>query len=249
MAIRAAWALLAILGLASPALGQDCRLALVLALDVSGSVDPIEDRLQREGLAQALLAPDVVQAFLRDEPVALFVFEWASISYQADLTPDWQIVGSEEDLVRIAATISASRGPDDEGRRANAGGTAIGMALLHAAAALSRGPACAAQTVDVSGDGENNAGIGPEVAYMSPLLKGVTVNALIIDRIRAKALQPQEIRLVAWFEAHVLHGPGAFSVLAEEYLDYERAIRVKLVRELEAAMVSGLPLIREGSQG
>ena len=54
---------------------------------------------------------------------------------------------------------------------------------------------------------------------------------------------------MAWFEAHVLHGPGAFSVLAEGYLDYERAIRVKLVRELEAAMVSGLPLIREGSQG
>ena len=69
MAIRGTWALLALLGLAAPASGEDCRLALVLALDVSGSVDPMEDRLQREGLARALLAPEVVQAFLRDEPV------------------------------------------------------------------------------------------------------------------------------------------------------------------------------------
>jgi hypothetical protein len=214
----------------------------VLALDVSGSVDPIEDRLQREGLAQALLAPEVVQAFLRDEPVALFVFEWSSISYQADLMPDWQIVRSEEDLVRVAAAISASRGQEHKESRANAGGTAIGMALLYAASALSRGPACAARTVDVSGDGENNAGIEPEVAYESPLFDGVTVNALIVDRIRAKALQPQEIRLVAWFEAHVLHGPGAFWVLAEEYLDYERAIKAKLLRELEVPVVSGSPV-------
>ena len=68
------------------------------------------------------------------------------------------------------------------------------------------------------------------------------MNALVVDRIRAKALQPQEIRLAAWFEAHVLHGPGAFSILAEEYLDYERAIKAKLLRELEVPAVSGLPM-------
>jgi hypothetical protein len=61
-----------------------------------------------------------------------------------------------------------------------------------------------------------------------------------VDRIRAKALQPQEIRLVAWFEAHVLHGPGAFWVLAEEYLDYARAMEAKLLRELQVPAVSGL---------
>jgi hypothetical protein len=233
MAIRATWALLALLGLAIPASGEDCRLALVLALDVSGSVDPMEDRLQREGL---------VRAFLRDEPVAVFVFEWASISYQEDLTPDWQMVRSEEDLARIAAVIDTSRGQAEEGSRANAGGTAMGAALVHAALALGRAPDCHAQTVDVSGDGENNAGIGPEIVYESPLLDGVTVNALIIDRLRAKALQPQEIRLVSWFQAHVLHGPGAFWILAEGYLDHERAIKAKLLRELEVPTVSGLAM-------
>ena len=242
MAVRAACGLLVTLALASPALAQDCRLALVLALDVSGSVDPMEDRLQREGLAHALLAPEVVRAFLHDEPVALFVFEWASISYQANLTPDWQIVRSEQDLARIAAVIDRSRSHEGEGRRATSGGTAIGEALVHAALALSKAPDCEARIVDVSGDGENNTGIGPEFAYQSPLLDGVTVNALIIDRLRAKVLQPQQIRLVRWFQAHVLHGPGAFWILAEGYLDYERAMTAKLLRELGTPAVSGLPL-------
>jgi hypothetical protein len=96
--------------------------------------------------------------------------------------------------------------------------------------------------VDVSGDGENNTGIGPEIAYESSLLDGVTVNALIVDRLRAKVLQPQQIRLVRWFQAHVLHGPGAFCIVAEGYLDYERAMKTKLLRELGTPTVSGLPL-------
>jgi hypothetical protein len=242
MAIQAQCALFVTLALASPALGQDCRLALVLALDVSGSVDPMEDGLQREGLAHALLAPEVIQAFLHDEPVAVFVFEWASISYQADLTTDWQIVRSEEDLARIAAIIDTGRSPEGEARRATSGGTAIGEALVHAALALSRAPDCEARIVDVSGDGENNAGIGPEIVYENSLLDGVTVNALIIDRLRAKVLQPQQIRLVNWFQAHVLHGPGAFWIVAEGYLDYERAMKTKLLRELGTPTVSGLPV-------
>jgi hypothetical protein len=101
--------------------------------------------------------------------------------------------------------------------------------------------------VDVSADGENNAGVEPEVAYESPLFEDVTVNALIVDRVRAKALQPQEIRLVAWFEAHVLHGPRAFSVLAEEFLDYERAMAAKLVQELEVPVVGGWPVAEDGA--
>ena len=240
--MRAAWTLLLTLALASPAVGQDCRLALVLALDVSGSVDPMEDRLQREGLAHALVSPEVVQAFLHDDPVAVFVFEWASISYQADLTSDWQIVRSEGDLARIAAIIDTGRSPEGEGRRATSGGTAIGEALVHASLALSRAPDCEARIVDVSGDGENNAGIGPEIAYASSLLDGVTVNALIIDRLRARVVQPQQIRLVRWFQAQVLHGPGAFWILAEGYLDYERAMKAKLLRELGTPAVSGLPV-------
>ncbi len=241
MACRAAWGLAALLGLASPAWAEGCRLALVLALDVSASVDPVEDRLQRDGLAQALLAPEVVGAFLSGEPVALFAFEWAGPGYQVNLTRGWQMVDTQEDLARVAAAVGAGRG--QEGRRARDGSTALGTALVYAAAVLSSSPPCAAQTVDVSGDGENNQGLGPADAYGSSLLDGVTVNALIVDRLRVKAIRPEEIALVAWFQAHVLHGPGAFWVLAEDYEDYERAMRAKLLRELE------LPMVSEGLAG
>lgn len=103
------WVTLLGLALAAPAKGGECRLALVLALDVSESVDATEDRLQRHGLARALLAPEVARAFLLGEPVALFVFEWASPPYQADVTPTWQVIHSEDDLARVAAAILGAR--------------------------------------------------------------------------------------------------------------------------------------------
>lgn len=240
MAVPAAWGLAALLGLAGPAEAQDCRLALVLALDVSASVDLAEDRLQRIGLARALLAPEVVQAFLQGAPVALFVFEWAGPAYQVNLTPGWRMVEAESDLAHVAAAAYAGRG-HEEPRRARDGGTALGTALVHAAALLGTAPPCAAQTVDVSGDGENNQGLGPSDVYGSSLLDGVTVNALVIDRLRVKAPRPEEVPLVAWFRAHVLHGPDAFWVLAEGFEDYERAIRAKLRRELELPVVSQGP--------
>jgi hypothetical protein len=91
MPIRAAWSFAALLRLASPAVAGDCRLALVLALDVSSSVDRHEHRLQRQGLARALLAPEVVRAFLIGDPVALYVFEWSGLSTLAPFPPGWQI--------------------------------------------------------------------------------------------------------------------------------------------------------------
>ena len=77
MVLRTAWGLATLLGLAAPATAQDCRLALVLALDVSGSVSAREDRLQRQGLAAALLAPEVRRAFASGDPVALYVVQWS----------------------------------------------------------------------------------------------------------------------------------------------------------------------------
>ena len=73
--VRAACMVAALCGLASLARAQECRLTLVLALDVSASMDSEDDRLQRQGLAGALLAPEVVQAFLVGDPVALYVFQ------------------------------------------------------------------------------------------------------------------------------------------------------------------------------
>jgi hypothetical protein len=225
-----------LLTLASPALAGDCRLALVLALDVSGSITPSEDRLQREGLAHALLAPEVERAFLMGEPVAVFVFHWAGPSAQIDILPGWRMVASRDDLVRIAGVVAQSRGRPDNSS------TAVGAALDYAALALRDGPACMAQTVDVASDGRNNSGSGPRVAYEDDLFDHITVNAVVItDGLR------NSVGLVAWFQAHVLHGPGAFFVSADGYEDYEQAMRSKLQRELALPLVSGWPVAEGGT--
>ena len=129
MAIRAAWSLATLLGLASPATAQDCRLALVLALDVSGSVSVAEDRLQRQGLAAALLAPEVRRAFVSGGPVALYAFQWSDEMTQVPLLSGWARIETEADVVQAAQTIAGSRCergfyPDPP--------TALGAALAHA---------------------------------------------------------------------------------------------------------------------
>ena len=225
-----AFALTAGLALAGPAGAEGCRLALVLALDVSVSVDSKEDRLQREGLARALLAPEVAQAFLVGDPVAVFAFEWSGAFSQRALLPGWVLVEDGEDLVRVAQAVAGSErraGPSDF--------TAIGAALGFAGAALAEAPDCRARVVDVSGDGTINDGPRPAAIYADPTWDGVTVNALVIGGAEDGP------RLGAWFEANVLRGPGAFWLLADGYGDYERAMRAKLLRELEHTVVSGGP--------
>ena len=242
MAIRAAWSLATLLGLASPALAGECRLALVLALDVSTSVDAVEDRLQREGLAHALMAPEVVRAFLTGDPVALYVFQWSGAAWQVPMLPGWIMVDSAEDLAWAAHVIAESE------RIGSLRHTALGAALVHASAAFAEGPVCQARTVDVAGDGRSNDGVQPYQVYRSHALDGVTVNALVVGEASngARRSDDQERRLVAWFESEILHGPSAFWILADGYEDYERAMRTKLARELQAPLMSGSPRTEGG---
>lgn len=222
---------------AAPAQAAGCRLALVLALDVSASVDETEDRLQREGLAQAILAPPVRRAFLAGGPVALHVFEWSMASHQVALPSGWQMISSEADLERVAAAVRDSR---RDGTHLLNPPTAVGSALAYAAEAFRTVPHCEAKTIDISGDGKNNDGFAPAVAYAAPAFEDVTVNALVIAGANEGAdAFWDDGQLVAWFEAEVLRGPGAFAVIADGYEDYARAMEMKLLRELEVPLMSG----------
>lgn len=212
--------------LAGPAVAQECRLALVLALDVSSSVDAAEDRLQREGLAAAMMAPRVREAFLSGDPVAVYAFEWSGSRSHVAITDGWEMVAGEDDLGRIANRIGKS-----VRSRSNLP-TAVGAALGHAALMLRDGPDCRARTVDVAGDGFHNEGYSPEVAYREFPFDGVTVNALIVGGAGG-----EDAALVAWFQAEVLRGPGAFSVYTDGYDDYAAAMEAKLLRELELPVV------------
>ena len=227
-------AALALLSSAAPALA-DCRLALLLALDVSSSVDAQEDTLQRQGLAAALVAPEVQAAFFAaDAVVALAVFEWSG-RYNQEIILDWTMIDSPEALRRASAAVAGSR------RSYNEFPTAMGYALGFGAGMLSRGPACLRSTIDMAGDGENNEGFGPALAYAEFPFDEITVNGLVV----ANAADFQtEATLTNFYAREVLHGPGAFLIVADGFGDYARAMRAKLVRELSPLAVGALEIAR-----
>lgn len=218
--------LVALILMAAPA-AAECRLALVLALDVSASVDEREDALQRGGLARALTEPAVVDAFLADpeRPVWLSVFEWSGPYAQVGLV-DWLEIASEEDLALVAGVLAASERSRDDLP------TALGQALGHAAGLFRAGPDCAARTLDVSGDGRNNEGFPPASAYRAFPLADVTVNGL--------AIVGGEAGVAEYYRTEMIHGPGAFVIEADGFRDYERAMRVKLLRELQGPVIGML---------
>ena len=220
--------------LAQPA--SACRLALVLAMDVSSSVDAAEDALQRQGLAQALMEPEVIAAFFAsDDPVAVSVFEWSGRYNQAMLA-DWTLVQSPADLAALSARIAGSI------RSHNDFPTAMGHALGHAAGLLQRGPDCLFQTIDIAGDGINNEGFGPAEAYNAFPFADVTVNGLVVNAADFEG----EVGLISFFQNEVIRGPGAFIEIATSFDDYDRAMRRKLIRELGVQVLGGAPGLLPG---
>lgn len=215
---------LAVCAIAEAALAEDCRLALVLAVDVSRSVDAVDYAIQRDGLAAALRDPGVRRAFLAGAPVALAVFEWGGVEMQ-DVVLDWQLVTGEAVLDAAADRIAGL--PAYERFQP----TALGDALAFGSRMLAAAPPCAAQGIDVSGDGRNNAGLPPHRIYARIDFGAIVVNALAIGE--------HERDLVAYYAAEVIRGPGAFVETAATQADFPEAIRRKLIRELTLPVLGG----------
>jgi len=210
---------------------QACRLALVLAIDVSNSVDDTEDRLQRSGLANALIADDVQAAFfVSDAPVSLLVFEWSG-KYHQKVLLEWRDMRTPSDLRDASEIIRSSmRGQRDFP-------TAMGYALGYAANRLRERPDCFAKTIDVAGDGKNNDGFGPLDAYNAFPFENVTVNGLVVD---ASILETRD-DLVTFYRDDVIRGPASFVEVADGFEDYEDTMRRKLIRELTSQMIGAAP--------
>ncbi|MFW5655128.1 MAG: DUF1194 domain-containing protein [Roseicyclus sp.] len=209
------------LGLAGPAGAQEagqCRLALLLGLDVSASVDADEYALQMSGLASALIHPSVVAAAVNGSGyVALSIYEWSG-RFQQDILVDWTPIRSEADLTAVAERVSrATRAHEDFP-------TALGYALGFAASHMERAPSCLFRTLDISGDGQNNDGFPPAAAYDHFPFDGITVNGLAIGGA-SRGIE-------AYYLAEVIRGPGAFVESARSHEDFEEAMRRKLEREL-----------------
>lgn len=222
----AAAALPVALALVPTAAEAACRLALLLALDVSSSVDAGEDRLQRAGVARALSSPDVRAALLGipGAPVALAAYEWSG-RFQQFPVLDWTLLESDADILRAAATISGSL------RHTDRFPTAIGYALGHAASVFAAAPDCFMRTLDVSGDGVNNDGFGSALAYRNFPLDGITVNGLAVGG---------DPEVLNYYRGEVIRGPGSFVEEAADYGDYAEAMRRKLMREIATQVVGSL---------
>lgn len=193
-----------------------CETALVLAMDVSGSVDAAEYRLQLDGLAAALRDPELRDIMLQDQ-VALAVTQW-SASGQQKVVQDWQRMQSSQAIDRFAA--AAATVP-----RAFAGAdTAVGEALDHAVALFDSVQDCRRKVVDLSGDGDENAGFTIQSARRRAIAQHVEVNALAIESIG--------VSISNYYRRSVIT-PDGFVQTARGYVDYARAIRLKLRRELQ----------------
>jgi len=206
---------------------QSCRLALVLALDVSGSVDPAEYAQQVNGLASALDHADVRAQLLNGAgaTVSLAVFEWSSRNHQYVIQP-WVVLDTAAALDAAILRIRAHR-------KIRAGlKTALGTALFFGAALLQDQSRCWQKTIDVSGDGENNIGPTPDQIYQTGAFDQITVNGLVIGAATGPS-DDEKPDLLRYYESEVIHGPASFAMIARGYQDYAAAMRRKLVRELQ----------------
>lgn len=217
---------------------QTCRQALVLGLDVSLSVDTKDFRLQREGLARALLDEDVVQAMTRGAPghVELAIFEWSG-RFDQRILIDWTIIEDRTTLETVALILRRGEQTMRSGR------TAIGASMLFARDLLRDRANCAIRTFDISGDGMNNNGPLPEEVKASLARDGIIVNALVIGLNQGDVFfgEPDIEALSSYYRDRVIVGQRAFVETVLGFEGYFEAIRLKLIRELLPAFVEITP--------
>ncbi|HVL20006.1 MAG TPA: DUF1194 domain-containing protein [Amaricoccus sp.] len=200
---------------------------IVLAVDVSRSMDLGESAVQREGYLAALRHPDLARAIAAGARgrVAIAYFEWAGQVQDGGLVP-WRVIDGPVTAAALADEIAGL-----PVRRAR--GTSISRAIAFATVLLEDDQiAGARRVIDVSGDGANN--IGPIVTGSrdAAVAKGITVNGLPILALGGGA--PPNLDL--YYQDCVVGGDGAFVMVARERADLARTIRRKLVLE-----ISGLP--------
>lgn len=218
--------LLALAGLAPHAAAQANRvdIALVLAFDCSYSVDAREYELQRKGMARAFLDEEIVTA-LQSGPsgrIAVTVVQWSADDIQTVAVP-WRIVDGPATAAELADRIG--RMP----RLAAPGSTSISSAILYSTSLLARTPFAAdKRVIDVATDGINNLGPWLRDVRDVAVAKGITVNGL--------AIQDEVDYLHHYLRNRMIGGPGAFVEIADDYDDFERAIRIKLLREILPAV-------------
>jgi hypothetical protein len=213
-------------------------LLLVLSSDVSRSVDHPKFLLQREGYATAISDPHVLEAIKSgpQQRIAACFIEWSGFGAQK-LLIDWTIIDGVEPARKFGDQLL-------ELPRSFADRTSISGGIEFAAAQLERAPfESPRRTIDVSGDGTNNAGRDVKLARDEAVAKGIVINGLVILSDRPVPWNAEHTNppggLEKYYQDNVIGGPGAFVLVAENFNAFGRAIIKKLIAEI--ALMSGPP--------
>jgi len=223
---------LAMTGAATPARSSEqMDLLLVLAADVSRSVDHLKHRLQREGYAAAISDKRVLDAISsgRHRRIAVCYVEWSGVTAQR-LLIDWTVIDGPDAARKFGDSLI-------ELPRSFAERTSISGAIDFAVTLFDQAPFKAERrTIDISGDGTNNSGRDVAAARDEAVAKGITINGLVILSERPLAWNPEHTNppggLENYYRQNVIGGPGAFVVVAENFNSFGQAIVKKLVAEI-----------------
>jgi hypothetical protein len=210
---------------------DDVDLLLVLAVDVSRSIDATKFQLQREGYAGAVADPKVLEAIRsgRAGRIGLTFVEWSGVGAQK-VVIDWTTIGDADSAKGFGDRLL-------EAPRSFADRTSISGAIEFAMGQLDKAPyESARRTIDVSGDGTNNAGRDVALARDDAVAKGITINGLVILSENPMTWNPDHTNppggLANYYRNNVMGGPNAFVMVAENFNSFGQAIVKKMIAEV-----------------
>jgi hypothetical protein len=213
---------------------EQVDLLLVLAADVSRSVDAKKFQLQREGYAAALSDPRVLNAIKSGAHgrIAVSLVEWSGMGSQK-IVIDWTLIDGPKAAQQFGDRLL-------ETQRSFADRTSISGGIDFALAQFPRAPFDATRrTIDVSGDGTNNSGRDVREARDEALSRGVTINGLVILSEHPLPWNPEHTNppggLAKYYRDNVMGGPGAFVMEAKDFNSFGQAIVGKLIAEIASA--------------
>jgi len=199
--------------LAQPAMA--CKLALILSMDVSTSIDAGEFAYQRDGLADALLDAEIMSVLSRDR-VALTVVQWSGAHDQMAVIP-WRRMHSQGDIQAFSNWVRSMR------REYVNSKTALGSAIAFSITQFDEVADCERKVIDVSGDGASNSGANTSSQSRRAARLGIEINGVAIDIVGAA--------ITEYYRRFVIT-PDGFVLTSTGFSDYPETIRAKLLREL-----------------
>jgi hypothetical protein len=222
--------------ISSPARATEVDLALVIAVDISYSMDPDEQELQRQGFAEAFRSHLVHDAIGKGVlgRIAVTYLEWSGEHDQRAVLP-WTVIDNPESIMAFADQVAAI--PLRRGHRTSVSGAIDAAAKLF----YENGLEPTRKVIDVSGDGANNQGRPVVAARNEAIAGGVTINGLPIMLKQPGHIDTADLDI--YYRDCVIGGPGAFMIPARDKEQFQAAIKAKILLEVSGRPFAE-PLIR-----